>query len=335
MREYAKIGPKMWHGKTIKDLRKKAEARALEGASKGSEGLVVALYLMTSPSSNMLGLFTQPILYMAHETGLGFEGASKGLQDCIDVGFCSYDPDTEVVWVYEMAKYQVAPSLKASDLRCKGIQREYDALPNCPFLGPFFDFYEQAFNLTEKRDFVPESEAPCIAPSKPLRSQEQEQEQEQEKEQDKNPLSVCTDRVPIQLPKSDPPQKSEIDEIFAYWQKRMDSPRSKLDDKRRKVIKAALKMGYSPADLCRAIRGCSLTPHNMGQNDRGQKYNGIDLIFRNADQIDRFIANDAAPPVGKLAIVNPGDSEAARQAINDEAKRLLFGNRPPQEVINA
>ncbi|NYS09340.1 putative replication protein [Xanthomonas phage PBR31] len=84
--------------------------------------------------------------------------------------------------------------------------------------------------------------------------------------------------------------------IFAYWQRVMDSPRSQLDAKRRKTIKAALKMGYSPHELCRAIRGCSLTPHNMGKNERGQKYNGIDLIFRSADQIDRFIANDSAPP---------------------------------------
>jgi hypothetical protein len=94
-------------------------------------------------------------------------------------------------------------------------------------------------------------------------------------------------------PKNDDP----VSEIFAYWQKRMDSPRSALDDKRRKIIKAALK-NYSPADLCRAIRGCSLTPHNMGTSaeGNGQKYNGIALIFRSSDQIDRFIANDITPP---------------------------------------
>jgi 5-methylcytosine-specific restriction endonuclease McrA len=89
---------------------------------------------------------------------------------------------------------------------------------------------------------------------------------------------------------------AEIEQIFGYWQKTMDSPTSKLDDKRRKAIKAALAMNYAPRDLCRAIRGCSLTPHNMGQNDRGQKYNGIALIFRSADQIDRFIANELSPP---------------------------------------
>ena len=40
MREYAKVVPKMWHGKTMKGLRKHPEA------------LIVAMYLITSPSSN-------------------------------------------------------------------------------------------------------------------------------------------------------------------------------------------------------------------------------------------------------------------------------------------
>jgi hypothetical protein len=138
------------------------------------EGVIVAMYLMTSPSSNMLGLFSQPVLYMAHETGLGLEGASKGLQHCIEVGFCSFDEASEFVWVHEMAKYQIANEIKASDNRCKGIQKDYDALPDNPFLGPFFDRYAASFHLINRRGGE--------APSKPLRSQEQEQEQEQEKD---------------------------------------------------------------------------------------------------------------------------------------------------------
>lgn len=169
MREYAKVGPKMWHGQTVKALRK-----------RGSEGVIVCVYLMTSPSSNMLGLFAQPVLYMAHETGLGIEGAMKGLQACIDVGFCSYDEESEFVWVHEMAKYQIAPDLKGTDLRCKGIQKDYDGLPDNPFLGRFFDAYSVAFHLQNRRGL----DAPAEAPSKALRSQEQEQEQEQETEQE-------------------------------------------------------------------------------------------------------------------------------------------------------
>ena len=117
------------------------------------------------------------------------------------------------------------------------------------------------------------------------------QQQNQEQEQEQTHLSLTSESA---TPAAE--QTDEVEQIFGYWQKTMESPKSRLDDKRRKAIKGALAMGYTPRDLCRAIRGCSLTPHNMGQNDRGQRYNGIALILRSADQIDRFIANDVAPP---------------------------------------
>ncbi|MCD9437036.1 DNA-binding protein, partial [Klebsiella pneumoniae] len=47
---------------------------------KGAEAQVVSFYLMTSPHANKLGLYYLPILYIADETGLGLEGASKGLR---------------------------------------------------------------------------------------------------------------------------------------------------------------------------------------------------------------------------------------------------------------
>lgn len=164
MRDYAKVVPTIWTGATGKALRK-----------GGVEGMVVALYLMSSPASNMLGLYYQPVLYMAHETGLGLEGAWKGLRQCIEAGFCRYDEDTEMVWVVEMAAFQIGSNLKASDNRCAGIQREYAALPDNPFLHDFWDRYAPDFHMSEARG--------CEGPSEPLRSQEQEQEQDQENEQ--------------------------------------------------------------------------------------------------------------------------------------------------------
>lgn len=95
-----------------------------------------------------------------------------------------------------------------------------------------------------------------------------------------------------------------VAEIFAYWQRVMGSPGSKLDDKRRKLIEGALK-NYQPREICLAILGCSRTPHNMGENDRNTKYNGLNVILRDADQIDRFIgAASRAPtaPKGQLSI---------------------------------
>jgi len=163
MRDYAKVVPTFWTGETGKAIRR-----------KGPDAVIVALYLMTSPTSNMLGLYYQPILYMAHETGLGVERASEGLRQCIETGFCDYDQATEFVFVKHMAAFQVDKQLKASDNRCKGIQREYESLPENPFLDEFYVRYASAFHMTSQRGQVGAHE--------PLRSQEQEQEQEQEQD---------------------------------------------------------------------------------------------------------------------------------------------------------
>ncbi|AOI92091.1 conserved phage C-terminal domain-containing protein [Burkholderia pseudomultivorans] len=169
MRDYSRVSPKFWIGETGKKLKK-----------AGAEAVVVGLYLMTSPHSNMLGLFYQPELLIAHETGLGIEGASKGLQRCIDAGFCAYDRESEMVWVFEMARFQIAEKLSESDKRSIGVQNEYNQLPENPFLSGFYDRYAKAFNLTKKRESKAFELSPSEAPSEPHRSQEQEQEQEQE-----------------------------------------------------------------------------------------------------------------------------------------------------------
>ncbi|TNL51217.1 hypothetical protein [Acinetobacter bereziniae] len=172
MRDYAKISPNFWAGTTGKELR------------KCPESLIVSMYLISCPHANMLGLFYVPLLYIAHETGLGFEGASKGLRWAENAGFCSYDQDTEIVWVHEMARFQIADQLKPSDKRSIGAQNEYNSLPSNPYLASFYDKYSKAFCMTQKRDNYSKIASPLQAPSKPLASQEQEQEQEQEKEQE-------------------------------------------------------------------------------------------------------------------------------------------------------
>lgn len=80
-------------------------------------------------------------------------------------------------------------------------------------------------------------------------------------------------------------------EIFEYWKTIMRHPRAKLDNKRKRVITNALKLGYTPSDLKQAIDGCANTPYNMGKNDSGQIYDDISLILRDANRIERFINN--------------------------------------------
>lgn len=82
-------------------------------------------------------------------------------------------------------------------------------------------------------------------------------------------------------------------DVFQHWQKVMGHSKAILDEKRFNVILKAMK-NYSIDDLKKAIDGCANTPHNMGKNDSGQRYDGIHLIFKDADQIERFMRNASA-----------------------------------------
>lgn len=136
-----------------------------------------------------------------------------------------------------------------------------------------------------------------------------------------------------------PTEAETIEKIFNYWRKVMESPKSKLDDKRKAAIRRALK-SYEPHDLCRAIHGCSLTPHNMGNdpksNPTGQKYNGIELILRNADQIDRFMANSliapksAQPKSLSQLVTDANKGLGGRLAALAAAKGMTGDDEPPQ-----
>lgn len=154
MREYGKVSPQLWIGDTGKKLRGCVEAQ------------VVAAYLVSNPHANMIGLYYLPKMFICHETGLPIEGASKGLARCIEAGFCGYDEDAEVVWVPEMAKFQIAEQLKPEDKRCAGVQNEYNNTPKNKYLGDFYTRYAQAFNLSENRGKGKGHRSPFKAPPK-------------------------------------------------------------------------------------------------------------------------------------------------------------------------
>lgn len=98
-----------------------------------------------------------------------------------------------------------------------------------------------------------------------------------------------------------PNYENLIDEIFKYWQQVMNHPKAKLDTKRARRILAALKLGFTVEQLKKAIDGCAVTPHNMGSNKQGKKYDDIELICRDASHIERFIQNadDILPETSK------------------------------------
>ena len=164
-RDYATVSPSFWTGAT---------GRALRGDHNAQ---IIAFYLITSQHSNMIGVFHCPPIFIAYETGIPIDEVLRALQRLASIGYCEYDAERELVWVCEMAKYQIAEQLKPSDKRVIGISKEFTKIPDCKIKKSFYSRYKDAFYLP---DGSPES-SPFKAPSKPLRSQEQEQEQEQDR----------------------------------------------------------------------------------------------------------------------------------------------------------
>lgn len=155
MRDYSKVSGAFWTGKTGKALRGDFQAQ------------VVAMYLMTSPHANMIGVFHCPLIYIAHETGSPIEGALKGLQRLCNEAFCTYDEESEMVWVHEMARFQVGDVLKPTDKQVLGIQKQYDSMPEGRIKSGFFEKYSEAFCIAGSKKKSKPLASPLQAPTKP------------------------------------------------------------------------------------------------------------------------------------------------------------------------
>lgn len=136
MRPYATVSPLFWTGTTGKRLRANPDAQRL------------AFYLMTSPHSHQSGVYYLPMMYLCHEVGIDQEGATKALAWLSQEAFCTYDQQSEWVWVHEMAAWQIGTELSEQDKRCKGIQQYIGALPELTFLGAFVDRYAGDYYLS-------------------------------------------------------------------------------------------------------------------------------------------------------------------------------------------
>jgi hypothetical protein len=153
MRDYGKVFPTFWIGKTGKEIK-----------NLGREAQLTALYLLTCPHATMIGIYYLPLNFLSHETDIPLKGALKALQSIEKINFCTYDLASEYIWVHNMAFYQIGGPLKQHDNRVKCINDIFAKLPNLPFLSRFYEKYKDLFCL--------ESTRPLEAPLNPLQSQE-------------------------------------------------------------------------------------------------------------------------------------------------------------------
>lgn len=119
-----------------------------------------------------------------------------------------------------------------------------------------------------------------------------------------------------------------IQAVFDYWRQIMGHERARMDAARQTVIRKRLADGYTVEDLMLAIEGCAASAFHMGENERGQRYDSLTLILRDADHVDKFMragetarralaerAKEQQKEAAQTAPRTPEQIEAARRAL--------------------
>lgn len=195
MRNYSVVSPAFWTGKTGKKIK-----------SAGAGAQVIALYLMTSPHSNMIGLYFLPKPYISYETGMTPEGVMEALQELAKAGFCDYDDETEVVWVFEMARFQVGSVLTTTDNRVKAVRKELENTPKCKFQNAFRLKYAEAFHLDK-------------GVQEPLLTEQSSSGPDQEQDQEQKSCTEPPAPVPfVSLILNDKSEHPIFEDQIAEWQ---------------------------------------------------------------------------------------------------------------------
>lgn len=186
MRRYSIVSPMFWIGSTGKKIKGNKAAQ------------ILAMYLITNPHANMIGLYYLPMPLILHETGLSTKDVNSAFSVLSDSsnGFAYYDTENDFVWVPNMARWQIGKTLSKKDGRHKSVAKEVKKTKRSIFYIELVKKYNKSFNLgldNEINDIKGPLEggvggtpkAPLRVPPEAPYIQEQEQEQDQEQNKEK------------------------------------------------------------------------------------------------------------------------------------------------------
>ena len=280
-------------------------------------------YLLTCPHRTSEGLFWLPHGYVAQDLGWSIERVSEGYSGLKAAGFCAYDDTSETVLLVKALKYE-AP---AGEKQVQGAINRLAEVPPTPLFSLLRDAAERyapefckALDEAVERGILQPPQYPTDTPPEgyPPSSSSSSSNSSSRKVN-----TVVAQARPI----------DDTTAVFQAWQDAARKPRARLDDKRRRLIKAALKH-YPAADLIDAVRGWRHSSHHCGQNDTGTVYNDLELLLRDSAHIEKFrdLERDGPPVVlgkataqarttylemgggsGDVAGVDPDRGQAERQ----------------------
>lgn len=264
MRDYGRIYSSFWTS---------ANAQLLS-----DDGRLLALYLLSCQHGTIAGVCRLPDGYVCEDLKWSAERVQKGFSELFANGFANRCETTKWVWVTKHFEWNTPENPN----QWKAARKIAGQIPeNCSWGSDFVEEFNRVCGssvepLPNRFERV----------SKPVSVTETVTETESKK--------VPTEPVALSATEG-APEPDPVVNVFEHWQQVHRKPRAQLDQKRRALIRKALKH-YSEADLCQAISGYLNSPHHMGHNDRQTVYDSIELFLRDSQHIDAGLKFYAEPP---------------------------------------
>lgn len=114
-----------------------------------------------------------------------------------------------------------------------------------------------------------------------------------------SPLVTPSRAEPSQAEEENKPSRDSaaVRLVFDCWREVHGHPDAKLVADRRAKIQARLRDGYTPEQLCEAVRAAKLDPFLMGENDRHTVYDDLASLLKSGSKVEKLLKITA--PVGR------------------------------------
>jgi hypothetical protein len=189
----------------------------------GSDVQLLAIYLLTAPSSTMTGLYYLAKPTAAHELAMSLKRLEAALSVLVSNGFCKYDKKNEVVWVVDAVLSQVDDKpLKHNDNRVKGVLKSMNTVPKTDLIMEFYQHWgkflslpaNQNQNQNQKQDQVQAQDQNQNQKQDQVQAQDQKQTQIQDQNQNQKQDQVqAQDQKQTQIQNQNQNQKQDQDQV--------------------------------------------------------------------------------------------------------------------------
>lgn len=236
---------------------------------------LLAAYLLSCQHGTIAGVFRLPDGYACEDLRWTPERVSKGFVELTSNGFANRCETTKWVWIRKYLDWNNPENPN----QWKAVDKVAALIPSgCSWLQD--SPWKSCRSMQEPE---PQNRNPLGTLKEPFRNQDQDQDQESRDVELQSTADLQKNGKHAVVP-------GDLQHVFDHWREVHQHPKAQLDDKRRKTIRAALKL-FPVDELCKSITGYKRSAWHMGGNPDRKVYDDIELMLRGAKQIELGISH--------------------------------------------